>query len=108
MERKENLLGLTRPGTAISLTQGQMPALTETARSGKDCSTCTGRRKAGGTNVADLGTFHHGEACQLPTCNLPWHAHHARRFLMKLANETVQVELKNGSVVQGTVTGEKW
>eukprot|EP00200_Dunaliella_tertiolecta_P001939 CAMPEP_0202352414 /NCGR_PEP_ID=MMETSP1126-20121109/8622_1 /ASSEMBLY_ACC=CAM_ASM_000457 /TAXON_ID=3047 /ORGANISM="Dunaliella tertiolecta, Strain CCMP1320" /LENGTH=157 /DNA_ID=CAMNT_0048944633 /DNA_START=328 /DNA_END=802 /DNA_ORIENTATION=+ len=27
------------------------------------------------------------------------------RFLMKLANETVQVELKNGSVVQGTVTG---
>lgn len=33
------------------------------------------------------------------------HAHHAHRFLMKLANETVQVELKNGSVVQGTVTG---
>jgi len=24
---------------------------------------------------------------------------------MKLANETVQVELKNGSVIQGTVTG---
>ena len=31
-----------------------------------------------------------------------------RRFLMKLANETVQVELKNGSVIQGTITGAYW
>lgn len=27
------------------------------------------------------------------------------RFLMKLSNETVTVELKNGSAIQGTVAG---
>lgn len=29
------------------------------------------------------------------------------RFLQKLSNETVTVELKNGAVIHGTVTGEK-
>ena len=27
------------------------------------------------------------------------------KFLMKLTNETVRVELKNGSVIEGTITG---
>ena len=30
------------------------------------------------------------------------------RFLMKLGNETVTIEMKNATIVQGTVTGKLW
>lgn len=42
-----------------------------------------------------------GEVCGVSLC----HALFVFRFLMKLNNETVTVELKNGSAIQGTVQG---